>query len=77
MDFKKATTELITGIGIGDVAKTLGCAAASVRQARLPEGAKAKRKPPAGWEGPVATLAEREGNRLLRLSKALQRQIQK
>jgi hypothetical protein len=73
MDFKKATTELMTGVGIEAIAKTLGCSAASIRQARLPEGAKARRASPIGWEGPVADLAEREANRLLRLSKSLQR----
>ena len=73
MDFKKATSELIAGVGIEDIASAIGCAPASVRQARLPEGAKAIRKPPPGWEGPVAKLAEKEGNRLLGLSKRLQR----
>ena len=71
MDFKKATTELIARTGIEDIAKALGRSAASIRQARLPEGAKARRTAPVGWEGPLAALAEREGNRLLRLAKAL------
>jgi hypothetical protein len=77
MDFKNATTELMTGIRIEAIAKALGCSAASIRQARLPEGAKARRTPPVGWVGPLAHLAEREGNRLLRLSKALERQSSK
>lgn len=77
MDFKKATTELIAGIGIEDIAAAIGCAPASVRQARLPDGAKAIRKPPPGWQGPVAKLAEKEGERLLRLSKSLQRRADK
>ena len=77
MDFKNATTELMTSIGIEAIAKALGCSAASIRQARLPEGAKARRTPPVGWKGPLSHLAEREGNRLLRLSKTLERQSSK
>ncbi len=77
MEFKQATTELIARTSIEDIAKALGCSAASIRQARLPDGAKARRTPPVGWKGPLAHLAEREGNRLLRLSKALERQSSK
>jgi len=77
MDFKKATSELIARTGIEDIAKALKCSAASVRQARLPDGAKAQRTAPVGWEGAVADLAEREANRLLRLSKSLRRRAVK
>ena len=77
MDFKKATSELLARPGIKEIAKALKCSAATVRQRRLPEGAKAQRAAPAGWEGPVADLAEKEANRLLRLSKALQRAANK
>jgi hypothetical protein len=73
MDFKKATSELIARTGVEDIAFALGCSAAIVRQARLSETAKVRCPPPVGWEGPVAELAERNGYRLLRLSKALQR----
>jgi hypothetical protein len=71
MDFKKATDELMAGLTRADIAKALGKGADLIRQARLDPAANAHRTPPQGWEGPLAALAEKEGNRLLRLAKAL------
>lgn len=73
MDFKSATDKLIQGITREQIAEALGKGLDTVRQARLDPAANAYRTPPQGWEGPLAALAEKEGNRLLRLAKALDR----
>ncbi len=73
MDFAKATDELMKGLTRDEIAKGLGCSLSSVRQAKLEEGSAAYRSPPQGWEGKLAHLAEKEGNRLLRLAKAIER----
>lgn len=77
MDFKKATDELMAGLTRGQIAEALGKSEALIRQARLPADNAAVRTPPQGWEGPLAALAEKEGNRLLRLAKALDKQAAK
>jgi hypothetical protein len=71
MDFKTATDKLMVGITREQIAEALGKGLDTVRQARLDASANAYRTPPKGWEGPLAALAEKEGNRLLSLSKAL------
>jgi hypothetical protein len=71
MDFKSATDKLMQGITREQIAEVLGKGLDSVRQARLDPAANAYRTPPSGWQGPLAALAEKEGNRLLRLSRAL------
>ena len=73
MDFKKATDELMAGLTRGQIAKALGKSEALIRQARLPPDNAAVRTPPQDWEKPLADLAEREGNRLLRLAKSLRK----
>jgi hypothetical protein len=73
MDFKDATGELMKGLTRADLAKALGRSEASIRQARLPADNAAVRTAPQGWQGPLADLAEREANRLLRLAKALRK----
>ncbi len=77
MDFRAATDELLAGISHDQLAKWLGVSVPTVRQARLDEGAKAHRKPPEGWQGAVADLAESHGARLLRLAKALNKAVAK
>ncbi|MEI9991336.1 MAG: hypothetical protein WDM86_14985 [Rhizomicrobium sp.] len=69
--FRAATDELLACITHDQLADALGVSVSTVRQARLDEGAKARRKPPEGWQGVVADLAEMHADRLLRLSKAL------
>ena len=71
MDFGKVTDELMKGLTREEIAKGLGCSLSSVRQAKLEEGNAARRSPPRGWEEALAHLAEKEGNRLLRLAKSL------
>jgi hypothetical protein len=72
-DFRKATDGLLAGISHAELAAALGVSVPTVRQARLDESAKAHRNAPEGWEKTVADLADREANRLLNLSKSLQR----
>lgn len=67
-DFRKATDDLFLGVSHEDLAKALGCSVASIRQARLDEGAKAYRKPPEGWEKGVQKLAEKQGAHFARLA---------
>jgi len=71
-DFKKAVDELCEGISHAQLAKALRVSVATVRQARLPAGAKAHRSPPAGWKKRVSLLAEQRAERLQRLAKSLQ-----
>ena len=67
-DFRKATDELFAVISHDELAKALGCSVASVRQARLDEGAKAHRKPPDGWQKTVKKLAEQQQAHFARLA---------
>ena len=59
MDFKEATDELFRPVTTYDhLAQALGVSVATIRQARLAEGAKARRSPPPGWLEAVGRLAE-------------------
>jgi|HubBroStandDraft_5_1064220.scaffolds.fasta_scaffold02831_7 hypothetical protein len=69
--FRESTDELLNGIPDDEIAEALGCSVALVRQARLREGAKARRSPPAGWEIVCAKLAEQKAMRLNRLAAKL------
>jgi hypothetical protein len=70
-DFRKATDELFAVISHQELADALGCSVATIRQARMDEGAKAHRKPPEGWEKAVAKLAEGRSAALGRLGSRL------
>jgi hypothetical protein len=59
MNFKDATDGLFDRISHDELAEALGVSVASIRQARLPEGANASRKPPPGWEDQIIRLSER------------------
>lgn len=63
----------MAGLTRRQIAKVLGKSEATFRQARLDDGNAAYRTPPQGWQGPLADLAEKEGNRLLRVAKALRK----
>ena len=71
MNFKKATDELLAGISHQELADALGCSVPTVRQARLDEGAKARRSPPEGWEAKVSRLAKIRSDRLRKLAEGL------
>ncbi len=77
MTFREATDELLAGISHQQLADALGVSVPTVRQARLDEGAKARRNPPEGWQGTVADLAEMQASRLARLAKALNKRVAK
>lgn len=70
-NFRDATDELFNGVSDIELADALGCSVASVRQARLREGALARRAPPKGWEAAVAKLADQKALRLTKLSTRL------
>ena len=59
MDFKEATDGLFDRISHENLAEALGVSVASIRQARLPETAKAYRQPPTGWQDQIIRLSER------------------
>lgn len=77
MDFKQATDELLAPFRHEKLAFALGVSVPSIRQARLKSSAKAYRKPPEGWEGALADLAEMESARLYRLSQTLNKTARK
>ena len=70
-DFRKATDELFAVISHQELADALRCSVATIRQARLDEGAKAHRKPPEGWEKVVAKMAEGREEELAQLARRL------
>ena len=59
MNFKDATDELFDRVSHQELADSLGVSVASIRQARLPETAKAYRQPPGAWQDRVIRIAER------------------
>lgn len=69
--FRETTDELLNGVSYEDLARALGCSVASVKQARLREGARARRPPPEGWETVAAKLAESQVKRLSKLAAKL------
>ena len=71
MDFKKSTDDLFAKVSHNDFAKALGVSVASVRQARLPEGAAAHRNPPADWQSVAIKLAEKKAEHFRRLAARL------
>ena len=73
MSFKKAVDDLCAGISHKELAEALGVSVATVRQARLREGAEARRSPPNGWEKIVARLAKGRSEHLRNLSAKLAR----
>lgn len=58
MNFKDATDALFSGVSHADLAERLGVSVASIRQARLDQGAKAYRSAPNNWEEAVIRIAE-------------------
>ena len=60
MTFKEATDGLFHRIDHASLASALDVSVATIRQARLREGASAFRAPPAEWKRGVIRLAERQ-----------------
>ena len=71
MNFRKATDDLLDVISHEELAKTLGCSVATVRQARRTEGTASYRSPPKGWETAIAKLADQKAEKLRRLAAKL------
>ncbi len=70
-EFRKLTDQLIEKVTLADLAKEVPCSPATIDQARLSEGAKAKRSPPPGWEKAALKLAERQIAHFTRLAAKL------
>lgn len=58
MDFREATNALCEKVDHEAVSEALGVSLQTVRQARMDDGAAAKRTPPADWEKAIIRLAE-------------------
>ncbi len=69
MDFKEATDVLFDKIDHDAMANAIGVSVASIRQARLRDGAAAKRTPPEGWPRAAALLARQRISELEALLK--------
>lgn len=70
MNFKEATDAVCDGLKHQDVSKALGVSLQTVRQARLPDGAPAKRDPPKDWHHAIIRLAEQ---RIMHYRKLIER----
>lgn len=75
MGFKEATDALFDHIDHADLAEALGVSVASIRQARLSAGAKARRTPPKDWPFAVIRLAERQIMRNRELIEKVRREM--
>ena len=71
MDFKEATDVLFDKIDHDAIANAIGVSVASIRQARLRDGAAAKRAPPEGWPKAAASLARQRISELEALLKEI------
>lgn len=74
VNFREATDALLAGVGKEELAKAMGKSVALIDQARLRDGAKARRNPPPDWEKIAARLAEQHAARLTRLATRLRGQ---
>ena len=71
MEFKEATDRLFDRVDHSELAKALGVSVPLIRQARLKEGAAARRSPPANWQSAVIKLAEAQEGRYRSLAAQL------
>jgi transcriptional regulator with XRE-family HTH domain len=71
MDFVQATTRLIGGITLEDVANEIGVSRGLIGQSRLARTNPQYRRPPEGWESVVEKLARRRATELARLADQL------
>ena len=69
MTFTEAADELMArGVTLAEIGEALGVAHTTARAFRLDPASPSHRKPPAGWEGKLAALAERRGVELVELA---------
>jgi hypothetical protein len=73
MDFVRASSNLIGGIRLDDLAREFGVTRGSVGQSRLAKTNPQYRRPPAGWEDVVAKLARKRATALTKLADRLSR----
>ena len=71
IDFIAATDALFARTGPDELAKELGCAPNSIRQARMDKGKKGHRTAPPGWEVAAARLARQKATQLQKLADRL------
>lgn len=71
--FITATNALKDCPTLATLAREMGVAPNTIRQARLSPDAASYRAPPAGWEAAVAKLARKRAAELLRLAEQLER----
>ncbi len=71
MNFVEATDRLTKGVSLADLAAELDASYGLIRQARMAPSSPSHRKPPPGWEGAVARLAEQRAEELLALKRRL------
>jgi len=71
MDFVKASSNLIGGIRLDDLAREFGVTRGSVGQSRLARTNPQYRRPPEGWEVVVAKLARKRAAELTSLAEGL------
>ena len=71
VDFKAATDALFAKTGPEDLAAELGCAAQSIRQARMDGEKGGHRSPLPGWEAAAARLARQKATQLQKLADRL------
>ena len=62
----------LLGLTAPEAAKLLGSTSQSVRQARLDTGKAGHRRPPAGWERRIASLARERAAELVELADELE-----
>lgn len=73
MNFKDASSQLIDGHTLADIAAETGMSEATVRRARLEPGSPAYRPPPQNWKEAIIRLAEQRIEVLTDLIRALRR----
>lgn len=71
MDFVRASSNLIGGIRLDDIAREFGVTRGSIGQSRLARSNPQYRNPPAGWEAVVAKLARKRAAQLTKLADRL------
>jgi hypothetical protein len=71
MDFVRATSTLIDGLTLNDLALSMGVSRGLLGQSRLHPTNPQHRKPPEGWQAAVARLAEHRSQELARLADRL------
>jgi hypothetical protein len=73
MDFNRATSKLIDGVTLKELADEMGASYGVLRLSRLDPSNPGYTRPPRGWEEAVLKLARRRAAELARLVEQLER----